>query len=131
MFHGAVVLLVGLLSGVPYGRAINRSAPAHVVDSLRVAHSSLAIGALLMFAVAALLANLKVAAADKWAIAGMLIVSSYAFCLSLPLAALVGHRGLSPRGPLLAKLVFAGNMLGAGASLFATLLFLCAAYVSL
>jgi hypothetical protein len=61
----------------------------------------------------------------------MFIVSSYAFCFSLPLAALVGHRGLSPRGPLLAKLVFAGNMLGAAASLFATLLFIDAAYVSL
>jgi hypothetical protein len=84
-----------------------------------------------MFSVAALLPNLRVATADKWAIAGMFIVSSYAFCFSLPLAALVGHRGLSPRGPLLAKLVFAGNMLGAAASLFATLLFIDAAYVSL
>jgi hypothetical protein len=42
-----------------------------------------------------------------------------------------GWTSRTVEGPLLAKLVFAGNMLGAAASLFATLLFIDAAYVSL
>ena len=59
-FHGAVVLLVGLLCGAPYARAVNRNAAADVVHSWRVAHASLPIGAMLMFAVAALLSSFAI-----------------------------------------------------------------------
>lgn len=129
--HGAIVLLVGLLCGGPYGRAVNRNAAPHVVHSWRVAHASLPMGALLMFTVAALLSSFAVAVSIKWAIAVALIVSSYAFCFSLPLAALVGQRGLSSQGPLEAKVVFAGNMLGAWAALVATLALIYAGLVLL
>jgi hypothetical protein len=32
-FHGAVVLLFGLLCGGPYARAINKDAPPHIVQA--------------------------------------------------------------------------------------------------
>jgi hypothetical protein len=131
VFHGSIVLLIGLLCGAPYGRAINRSAPAHIVHSWRVAHASLPIGAILMFAVAALLSSFAVVIQVKWFIAISLIVSAYAFCLSLPLAAMTGHRGLSSAGPFAAKLIFAGNLLGSLASLAASLALVYAGYVSL
>lgn len=89
------------------------------------------MGAILMFAVAALLSSFAVATQVKWFIAIALIVSVYAFCLSLPLAAMAGHRGLSPRGPLTAKLIFAGNMLGSIASLATSLALIYAGYESL
>jgi hypothetical protein len=130
-FHGTIVLLFGLLCGGPYGRAVNRNAPSHIVHSWRVAHAALPIGAMLMFAVAALLSSFAVGVQIKWAIAVALIVSSYAFCFSLPLAATVGYRGLSSQGPLSAKLVFFGNMLGAWASMLAALALIYAGYVSL
>jgi hypothetical protein len=130
-FHGSIVLLFGLLCGVPYGRAINRNAPAHVIHSWRIAHASLPMGAILMFAVAALLSSFAVAAQVKWFIAITLIVSVYAFCFSLPLAAIAGHRGLSSRGPLTAKVIFFGNMLGSIASLAASLALVYAGYESL
>ena len=47
-FHGAVVLLFGLLLGAPYARSIKRQAAAHIVNSWRVAHLSLPIGATLL-----------------------------------------------------------------------------------
>lgn len=131
VFHGAIVLLVGLLCGAPYGSSVKRNAPAHIVHSWRVAHASLPMGATLMFAVAALLSSFSVASPVKWGIAIALIVSSYAFCLSLPLGAMVGHRGLSSDGPISAKIVYAGNLLGALASLAAALIVLYAAFVSL
>ena len=130
-FHGTIVLLLGLLCGGPYARAVNRNAAAHIVHSWRVAHASLPIGAMLMFAVAGLLSWFAVAVELKWLIAAALIVSSYAFCFSLPLAATVGHRGLSSKGPFAAKLVFLGNMLGAWASVVAALALVYAGYVSL
>lgn len=131
VFHGSIVLLFGLLCGVPYGRAINRNAPTHIIHSWRVAHASLPIGAILMFAVAALLSSFATATQVKWFIAITLIASSYAFCLSLPLAAITGHRGLSSHGPFITKLIFSANMLGSLASLAASLALIYAGYVSL
>jgi hypothetical protein len=84
-----------------------------------------------MFGVAAVLSHLGGSALLKWAVALFLIVSSYAFCFSLPLAATVGHRGLSARGPISAKLVYAGNVIGAVSSLVAAAVLIYAAYVSL
>jgi len=131
IFHAAIVLIIGLLCGMPYGRAINRKAAESVVQAWRLAHLALPIGATLMLAIAAVLTPLVVANSVKWAIALPLIVSSYGFCFSLPLAARVGHRGLTSQGPLAAKLVYFGNMLGAAGSMLAAIVLLYAAYISL
>jgi hypothetical protein len=130
-FHGTIVLLFGLLCGGPYARAINQNAPAQIIHSWRVAHASLPIGAMLMLAVAGLLSSFETVVQVKWVIAVALITSSYAFCFSLPLAASVGHRGLSSHGPVSAKCVFLGNMLGASASVVAASALIYASYVSL
>lgn len=130
-FHGAVVLVVGLLCGAPYARAINRKSAEHIVHSWRVAHLSLPVGATLMLAVAGVLSSLAVAAPVKWFIAVTLVVSAYAFCFSLMLAPIVGHRGLSGSGPASAKLVYVGNILGALSSLLAAVVLLYAGFVSL
>jgi hypothetical protein len=131
IFHGTVVLLFGLLLGAPYARAIKNSAAAQIVNSWRVAHLSLPIGATLMLSVAALLPSLSVSSQVSWLIAVTLIISSYGFCVSTPLAAIVGHRGLSSRAAGLGKLVYLGNMVGACASLIAAVALLYAAFVSL
>ena len=130
VLHGAVVLLFGLLFGAPYARAIKRNAPAQIVHSWRVAHQSLPIGAALMFAVAGVLDSLQVGAGVKWALAGFLIVSSYAFCVSTPLAAVTGNRGLGSGSKGLARLVYIGNMVGAATSLIAAVLLLYSALIS-
>ena len=131
IFHGAVVLLFGLLLGAPYARAIKAGAAAHIVNSWRVAHLSLPIGATLMFAVAAVLPSLLVAIQIKWVIAVALIVSAYGFCVSTPLAAVTGQRGLSSGGVGLGKLVYLGNMVGAWSSVVDSVTLLYAAFVSL
>ncbi len=131
VFHGTIILFIGLLCGVPYGRAINGRAETHIVHSWRVAHLSLPLGAILMFAVAPLLTSFSVVREFKQLIADSLIVSGYSFCVSLPLAASVGHRGLSYRGPFKAKVVFLGNVLGAVTSLLASLALIYAAFESL
>ncbi len=131
VFHGAVVLLVGLLCGAPYGRAINRGAPASLIAAWRLAHGSLPMGAAIMLAIAGVLSALTATDAVRWIIAVSLIVSSYAFCLSLPLAAAVGHRGLSFGGPSVAKLVAAGNLIGAIGSLIAAAALIYAGWLSL
>ena len=131
VFHAAVVLIIGLMCGMPYGKAINRKAPEHIIQAWRLAHQALPIGAILMFAIAAVLTPFAVTATLKWVIAISLIGSSYAFCIALPLAAVVGHRGLSARGPLVAKVVYFGNTLAAVLSMVAAIVLLYAGYVSL
>ncbi|MBN8754524.1 MULTISPECIES: hypothetical protein [Variovorax] len=131
VFHAAIVLLFGLLLGAPYAKAIKREAAAHIVNSWRVAHLSLPIGATLMLATAAVLPSLAVPAWAMWLIAIALIVSAYGFCVSTPLAAISGQRGLSSGGTGLGRLVYLGNMVGAVASIVAAVALLGAAFVSL
>lgn len=131
MFHGAIVLLFGLLLGAPYARVIKNNAAAHIVNSWRVAHLSLPIGATLMLAVAALLPSLSVSAQVSWVIGVALIISAYGFCVSTPLAAIVGQRGLSYESVGFGKLVYLGNMVGAWASVIAAVTLVYATFVSL
>ena len=131
IFHASIVLLTGLLYGAPYAKAIKRGASAQVVNSWRVAHLSIPLGATLMFAIAAVLPSLAVNAVFKWSIVAALLLSSYAFCIATPLAAITRDRGLAAGGTGLARLVYLGNMVGAGSSLLAAVLLVCAAFVSL
>jgi hypothetical protein len=127
----AIVFLIGLLAGIPYGRAITRNRDERFVHGWRVAHASLCMGATTMFAVAALLSQFAVAGWVKWLIAGANITSGYGFAVALPLGAWIGHRGLTAAGPGWNRAVFAGNAVGVWASLVAAVGLLYAAAVSL
>jgi hypothetical protein len=84
-----------------------------------------------MLAIGALLPFTPASVTIKWLTAVSLIVSSYAFCVSLPLAAITGHRGISSAGPLAARLVYTGNMVGAVASIVGGTGFVYATYLAL
>lgn len=129
-FHGALVLLFGLLLGAPYARAIKRQAAPQVVNAWRVAHLSLPLGATLMLAVAAWMAMALPPVPLAWTLAVALTVSAYGFCVSTPLAALTGHRGLSA-GTGWARPVYWGNLLGAVASLVGAVALLMATGLAL
>ena len=131
VFHGTVVLLFALLLGVPYARAIKSNASAQVVHSWRVAHQSLSLGAALMFSIAGVLPILTQSAALAWAVSLCFIVSSYAFCLATPLAAVTADRGLAPGARGLPRLVYLGNVIGAASSLLGALILVYAAGSSL
>ena len=130
IFHGAVVLLFGLLLGGAYGRAISQGAAAHVVNSWRVAHASLPMGAILMLAVAMVLPALAPVAWLAWAVVISLVLSSYAFCVALPIAAITGQRGLS-KGHGLGSLAYIGNIVGAGTSLVSAFGLMVLAFMAL
>lgn len=131
VFNSALVLVAGLLVGLPLGRAVHRNAPDPVIRAWRLAHDTLTLGPTLGLAIAAVLSSLGVGAPIKSWLAWTWIVSNYGFCFSLPLSAMVGQRGRTPDGPLSNQVVFAGNMIGLGASAVGTVVLLYAAYVSL
>ena len=115
--HGAIVLLFALLLGAPYARAIKAQADPQVIHSWRVAHQSLSLGAGLMFALAGVLHALVPLAWAAWLVAASFIVSSYAFCVATPLAALTGDRGLARGGQGWGRVVYGANWVVAGSSL--------------
>ena len=131
MFHAVVVLLSGLLAGIPYGRAILKKSNERLIDAWRVAHAALPMGAILLLVISVSFAGLNVAINLKWVISILFIISGYGFMVALLLGPVVGHRGLSSRGPLVAKLVYSGNLLGAITSLFGTVVLLYAAWLNL
>ena len=131
MLHAVIVLLAGLLAGIPYGRAILRDTDERLIGAWRVAHAALPMGAILLLVLAVSFSGLDVAINLKWIIAVLFIISAYGFILALLLGPVVGYRGLSSEGPAAAKLVYFGNYLGAISSLSGTVALLYAAWLNL
>ena len=131
LFHGVIVLLLGLLAGIPYGKAILNRESDSTVFAWRVAHAALSMGAILMLSLVSILPMLNVGLNIRWSIVVLFIVSGYFFSFALYLGPCVGHRGLSYSGSFLAKLVYFGNSIGALTSLLGTLVLLFAAWETL
>ena len=131
LFHAAVILLIGLFAGIPYGKAILGKKPESLVHAWRVAHGALALGAALMVALAAVVSSLQVSLLVKQALTVSFVVSGYCFALALTIGPLVGSRGLTAKGPFSSKAVYAGNIVGVLGSLVGSFVLLYAAFVSL
>jgi len=131
IFHGGVILLVGLLCGAPLGSAIVRKKPEETVRGWRVAHSSLVMGGVLLLALAGILSHLQLSAFALALLVWAVVASSYAFAVVLPLGAHYGQRGLTSAAPFLNRLIYVGNMVGAGGLLLGTVILLWGAYAAL
>lgn len=127
LFHGAIVLLIGQLSGIPYGSAINQKKDEEVVRAWRVAHSVLSMGGTTIIAIAAAIDRSDINTIFLAILVWSLVVSGYGFCVALPYGAWVGERGLTMDRTIKSKIVFAGNMCGAIGSLVgvSVLIFVC------
>jgi hypothetical protein len=131
VLHASIILFAALVFGAPYARAIKRNAEFQVINSWRVAHQSLTIGALLLFGMAHILPSLIIPDLLRIAISILFITSGYAFTISTPLAAVTKDRGLSAGATGLARLVYVGNMVGAITSLIAAGCLVAAALLSI
>lgn len=129
--HGAIVMLFGLLSGIPYGSAITKGADESKVHAWRVAHSGLSMGGTTMIAISAVLSNLKLDNIFSLILVYSMIASGYGFCIALPYGAWVGHRGLQGEKPAQNQFVYAGNIIGAVGSLIGTILLIFGCIYSL
>jgi hypothetical protein len=131
LFHGSIVLLIGLLCGMPYGIAITNKQADEVIRAWKLAHGAITMGGGMMVAMAAILSFLQVDELWKWLLAIAFISSGYGFCFALTIEPFVGDRGLAWTGTPLNKVVYVGNIIGAASSLLGTLLLVYGAYVSL
>ena len=131
IFHGSIILLLGLIAGAPYGRAILKKRSADTVHIWRMAHLALPIAAILLFAIASFLNFLEVSSQTLWLVAILFIVSSYAFGFAMFVGAPSGERGLTFRGSAVAKVAHVGHMVGVLTSLVAAIVLVYAAWVTL
>ena len=125
LFHGAIVLLIGQLLGIPYGSAINQKKGEEVVRAWRVAHSALSMGGTTMIAIAAAIDLLDVNTIFLAILVWSLVVSGYGFCVALPCGAWVGERGLTVGKTIKNKIVYVGNIFGAVGSLVGVFALIC------
>jgi C4-dicarboxylate transporter len=117
LLHGLVIVLVGLLCGVPYGRAITHGWGGEAVRGWRIAHFSLVLGGMWLMVVAAVVHLLVLSSRGMTILVYSAVTSGYAFTVALVVAASGGVRGLEASGPILNIVSFAGNMVASVASL--------------
>ena len=110
--HGAVVLLAGLLCGLPFGAVVARAGD-EAARAWRVAHAGGAALGVMLIAIAAVLPRLSLGDGLASLLAWSLIVAAYSFMAGVVLAALTGARGLTVAGPAANATVFAAYLVGA------------------
>jgi hypothetical protein len=123
LFHGAVILLAGLLAGIPMSQAITGGAGEDVVRAWRVAHVGVVAGGLMMIAFAPALRLVKLPPSQAGWLVGALMAAGYG-SLGLLLGAAAGARGLEPGHSVVNTVVFLTNGALSLGSLAATLLVL-------
>ena len=121
LFHGAIVMSIGLLSGIPHGSAITKKKEESVIRAWRVAHSGLAMGGTTMIAFATAINQLNINAIALNILVWSSVISGYGFCIALPYGAWVGHRGLTVGNTVNSNIVYTGNIFGAIGSLIGVL----------
>jgi heme-degrading monooxygenase HmoA len=117
LLHGLVILLIGLLCGVPYGRAITQGWGDEAVRGWRIAHFSLVVGGMWLMLVAAVVPLLVLSSRGIRTLVYSVVTSGYAFTVALVVAAGGGVRGLQWGGSALNIVSFLGNMVASVASL--------------
>src|SRR5262245_17297805 len=105
VFHGAVVILLGLAAGFPFAFVITGSL-AGSERAWRMAHLEGVLNGLLLLAVAGVAERLTLATRGQAALAWALVITAYGNLLASVLAATYGVRGLEPGGPASNTLVY-------------------------
>jgi hypothetical protein len=117
LLHGLIILLVGALCGVPYGRALTNGGSDEAVRAWRLAHFSLVFGGVWLMAIAGSSHLLVLGARGIKLLVVSAVTSGYAFMVALILAALAGVRGIEASGPPANLVAFAGNAVASVASI--------------
>jgi hypothetical protein len=122
VFHGSIVLLLGLLAGIPYSEAIVHGWGADAVRAWRNAHLGLTVGSILLLAVAGVARYLTLGGRGGAWLSRSLVVTAWAAVVGLGGGAALGVRGLEPTGSAANLAAFAGNTVLAVGSLIAVVL---------
>ncbi len=119
MVHGSIVLLIGLLSGLPFWLAIIGKKSGEVIRAWRVAHTTLIACGLTMLVIGLINPHLTLSIELRSILVWALILSGYSFVFALVLGAATGYRALTPKPVGFNTLLFIGHLIGACGSILA------------
>jgi hypothetical protein len=122
LFHGAMVLLGGMLSGLPLAVAIVDGWGPDAVRAWAVTHSSLVSAGILLIALGAAGDHLAVSARTAALFVQTMVGSTYVLCVGLVVSAATGMRGLTPGGTALNTVLHVANVVGVLGALIAGVL---------
>jgi tellurite resistance protein TehA-like permease len=106
VFHGAVVMLVGLLSGLP---TVNEEEPARLWHT---AHESLVLIGVLLFAVSSVLPLLTLPKREARALVWSVLATGYGLMVGLIIQAVMGQHAFGPSSNPVLMLGFIANATG-------------------
>ena len=125
VLHGAIMILLGMISGFPYGSAVTGGEDPR---AWRMAHLEGVLNGLMAIAIGAAGARILLSEGLQRLLFWSLVIAGYGNVLASMLAAASGQRGLEPAGDLANNLVFAGFMLAVVGVLVALILVVVGAY---
>jgi hypothetical protein len=131
VFHGLLLVLLGMLVGFPFQQAIVSGAGPEAQRAWRVAHTSLVLGGVLYLALAAVAHHLILPRRAALFVVASLLFAAYAFAIGFVVGPAVGARGLEPVGPALHVAIFAVFAVGLLLALAAVVVLLWGAFEGL
>ena len=131
VFHGVLLVVLGMLVGLPFQQAITSHAGPDAERAWRVAHTSLVGGGVLYLGLAAvghhLVLSRRAAAFVVWSF----VFAAHAFALAFVVGPAIGARGLEPVGPPSHVVVFVVFAVTLSFVLAAMMIVLWGAYAAL
>ncbi|UCE67290.1 MAG: hypothetical protein JSU85_04555 [Candidatus Zixiibacteriota bacterium] len=117
LIHGSIVILSGLLSGIPFWAAVIRGRDDGAIRSWRVAHTTLIACGLVMLAIGLISPRLALSEGLRSFMVWMFVASGYGFVFALVVGAGTGYRALTPTPAGVNTLLFMGHLIGAVGSI--------------
>ena len=112
LIHGSIVLLLGLLSGIPFWIAIIKGRDDTAIRPWRVAHATLISCGLVMIAVSLISPRPVLSESLRSLLQWLFIISGYGFVFALVIGAATGYRALTPTPAGFNTLLFIGHLIG-------------------
>lgn len=117
IFHGAIIILIGLVSGLIYWQTIIRNKRPEVIRGWRIAHVFLLIEGMFMVIMGLGIPHLALGGLAVWVLVWTIASSGYGFAWAFIGGAWKGYRGLTPKPYGLNTILFLGHLIGAVGSL--------------
>jgi len=117
IFHGAIIILIGLFSGLIYWQTIIRDKRPEVIRGWRIAHVFLVIEGMFVVIVGFIIPHLALSGLAVRVLVWIITSSGYGFVWAFIGGAWKGYRGLTPKPYGLNTILFLGHFVGAGGSL--------------
>jgi len=117
IFHGVIIILIGLFSGLIYWQMIIRDKRPEVIRGWRIAHVFLVIEGMFIIIVGLIIPHLVLSGLAVRILVWTIASSGYGFAWAFIGGAWTEYRGLSPKPYGLNTILFLGHFIGAAGSL--------------